>query len=284
MRPCEVCGATSFRHFGDKDAHRYVRCDDCGLERIDPQPTDETLARIYGEHYYDGWGLASDAAAVEAIKRSTFRRVLRGLREPRHGKLLDCGAATGFLMAEAEALGYAPYGLELSEFGAKKIAERFGEDRAFQGELENAPFARGFFDVITMCDYLEHVREPERVLAKARDLLATRGQIALSVPHVGSLSQRTMGMRWTNYKTEHLFYFSSENLKKLLERFGFRNYRARTHIKTLNLSYMAHHFGVFQHPVLTPMFRGVDAVAPERLRHFMFPIATGDLVAYAEKA
>jgi SAM-dependent methyltransferase len=278
MRPCEVCGSEQFRPFGEKEDHHFVRCARCGLERIDPQPTDETLERIYGEHYYKAWGLQTDEQAVEQMKRSTFERVLRGIGSGR-GRLLDCGAATGFLMGVAKDMGYDPYGVEISEFGASKIAGRFGKDHAFQGHLEDAPFAKGFFEVITMCDFLEHVRDPARVL-----LLAPGGRIALTVPHVGSLSQRTMGMRWTNYKVEHLYYFGKKNLETLLEKNGFRRYRARTLLKTMNIRYMAHIFGEFPHWLFTPVMKTAGAILPPRVQRAGFPIATGDMVAYAEKA
>ncbi len=283
MRACEVCGAADFRPFGEKDEHKFVRCAACGLERIDPQPTDETLDRIYGEHYYDAWGLQTDQDAVEQMKRATFHRVLRGIPGEPRGRLLDCGAATGFLMREAKDMGWDPYGVELSEFGAKKIADRFGKDHAFQGHLEDAPFEDGFFDVITMCDYLEHVRDPGRVLKKARELLAPGGKIALTVPHVGSLSQRTMGMRWTNYKVEHLFYFGKKNLETLLAKNGFHGYRAGPLFKTMNVRYMAHIFDEFPHWLFTPVMRTASKVLPPPVMRAGFPITTGDMVAYAVK-
>src|SRR5437868_6140620 len=87
-----------------------------------------------------------------------------GGRSPRsaaRARLLDCGAATGFLLDVARDLGYDPYGLELSEFGAGVIAGKLGADRVFCGELQHAKFdgvQPGGFDVVTMCDYIEHVR------------------------------------------------------------------------------------------------------------------------------
>jgi SAM-dependent methyltransferase len=282
VRTCEVCGSAHFQAFGDKDGHHFTRCASCGLERIDPQPTDEVLAKIYGEHYYDAWGLQTDRSAVEQIKRSTFRRVLRGLGSG-SGRLLDCGAATGFLMREARELGYEPFGVELSEFGAKEIASRFGADHAFHGHLEDAPFAPGFFQAITMCDYLEHVRDPRRIVERAFGLLAPGGKLAISMPRVGSLTHRLMGMRWSHYKVEHLYYFSVENLGELLRSVGFGRYRGKMLLKTMSLPYVAHQFDVYPHPVLTPAVHGAMAILPSRVRGTMFPIPMGELVAYAEK-
>jgi 2-polyprenyl-3-methyl-5-hydroxy-6-metoxy-1,4-benzoquinol methylase len=284
MRNCEVCGADDFGSVGEKADHRITRCRRCGLERIDPQPTDETLGRIYGEHYYDAWGLQTDQESVEALKRGTFTRVLRAVGHVRPGaRLLDCGAATGFLMGVAKDLGYDPYGVELSEFGAKSIAKRFGADHVHHGHLEDASFPDGHFDVISMCDFLEHVRDPERVLRRAHALLARGGKLAISMPRVGSFTHRVMGIKWTHYKVEHLYYFSVANLRTLLERLGFRHYSGKTLVKTMNLRYMAHQFSIYPHPVLTPLVKGATALVPQVVQRATFPIAMGELVAYAEK-
>src|SRR5581483_10585275 len=132
-RPCEVCGSCAFAFRFEKAQHRFVRCDRCGLERIDPQPTDETLAAIYGKHYYDAWGLHRDEELVRQLKRGTFGFVLANLHAPRAGaRLLDCGAATGFLLEVAKERGWEPYGVELSDFGAEAIAKKFGANRIFR--------------------------------------------------------------------------------------------------------------------------------------------------------
>lgn len=283
-RTCEVCGGLSFSELGEKNEHRFERCARCGLERIEPQPTNETLDRIYGEHYYDAWGLRTDEATVEILKRGTFTRIIRGLGPLRHGaRVLDCGAATGFLMRVARDAGYEPYGAELSEFGASKIAEVFGRDRVHQGHLEDAPFPDGHFDAIFMCDFLEHVRDPERILRRAHALLAPGGKIAISTPRVGSLTHAAMGLKWTHYKVEHLYYFSLKNLRMLLERLGYSDFRGKTLVKTMNLRYIAHQFDVYPHPLLTPVVRTLTRALPAGLTSRTFPIAMGELVAYATK-
>lgn len=283
-RPCEVCGALRFATIGEKSEHRFERCDRCGLERIEPAPTDATLEKIYGQHYYDAWGLQTDTKTVESLKRGTFGRIIKGLGPLRTGaRVLDCGAATGFLMGLAKDLGYEPFGAELSEFGANQIAERFGRDHVHQGQLEDAKFEDGFFDAIFMCDYLEHVRDPQLVLKKAFALLAPGGKIILSTPRVGSLTHAAMRLKWTHYKVEHLYYFSLENLRTLLENVGFADFRGKPLIKTMNLQYIAYQFSVYPHPVISPMVRSFTKAAPAALRNLNFPVAMGELVAYATK-
>jgi 2-polyprenyl-3-methyl-5-hydroxy-6-metoxy-1,4-benzoquinol methylase len=269
----------------DKLEHHFVRCKECGLERISPQPSDETLAKIYGAHYYDAWGLHDNEDAVAELKRRTFRYVLGKLGTPSPGtKLLDCGAATGFLLEVARDMGYDPYALELSEFGAKAIAEKFGEDHVFCGELQNFKLPNagaGDFRVITMCDYIEHVRDPRTTLSLARSLLGSDGTIAITTPDAGSPSRRALRTGWTHYKIEHLFYFNKHNLEQLLKDVGFSSVKFYPLWKSLTLDYIGHQFEIYPHKALTAVARAVRKVTPEKIRTMPLPFTTGELLAVA---
>jgi 2-polyprenyl-3-methyl-5-hydroxy-6-metoxy-1,4-benzoquinol methylase len=284
MSACEVCASSRFEPMFEKLEHRFVRCGDCGLERISPQPSDETLAKIYGAHYYDAWGLHDNEDTVATLKKRTFKYVLDKLPAPAPGtKLLDCGAATGFLLEVAQERGYEPYGLELSEFGAAEIARKFGEDRVFCGELPRAEFptARaGDFAAITMCDYIEHVRDPRQTLELARKLIAGGGTLAITTPDAGSPSRRVLGTGWTHYKIEHLFYFNKRNLERLLKDVGFSSVSFYPLWKSLTLDYIGHQFEVYPHPALTPVARALRRM-PEQIRAFPLPFTTGELLAVA---
>lgn len=282
MSACEVCSSSSSQLMFEKLAHSFVRCDGCGLERISPQPSDETLAKIYGAHYYDAWGLHDNEDTVAALKKRTFRYVLGKLGLPAQGpKLLDCGAATGFLLEVAKELGYEPYGLELSEFGANAIADKFGADHVFCGELQAARFEGvSKFDAITMCDYIEHVRDPRQTLELARGWLAPGGTLAITTPDAGSPSRRMLRNGWTHYKIEHLFYFNKHNLERLLKDVGFSSVKFYPLWKSLTLDYIGHQFEIYPHPALTPVARVLRHV-PASIRATPLPFTTGELLAVA---
>ena len=284
MSACEVCASPQSELMFEKLSHRFVRCEGCGLERISPQPSDETLAKIYGAHYYDAWGLHDNEDTVATLKKRTFKYVLDRLPVPAGAKLLDCGAATGFLLEVAHERGYEPYGLELSEFGAQEIARKFGADRVFCGELQNAAFPTagpGDFAAITMCDYIEHVRDPRQTLALARKLIAEGGTLAITTPDAGSPSRRVLGTGWTHYKIEHLFYFNKRNLERLLQEVGFRSVKFYPLLKSLTLDYISHQFEVYPHPALTQVARGINRFVPAKIRAMPLPFTTGELLAVA---
>jgi len=281
-------GPAGPRDFGTIQGYRLKRCPNCDLQLLDPQPDDPTLASIYKEEYYNAWGLQGDVSITRDLKLATFARLLGRVRTAAAGtpRLLDCGAATGYLMEKAQELGMEPYGVELSEFGAEQIARRFGPHRVFCGPFERAGFNgidREFFDVITMIDFLEHVRDPMGTLAKASDLLKPGGQLVILTPDAGSLSRRVMGPRWLHYKVEHLFYFSPRSLPKALHQAGFVDVGIGRAWKMMNLHYLAHQLGAYPHPLLTPIIKSLHWLSPPPLRRARFPISFGELLAYARK-
>lgn len=284
MRECEVCGHETFEICFEKDGHRFHRCTNCDLVRIDPQPTDEVLAKIYGAHYYDAWGLQTDKGDVERIKATTFRFNLGDLGTPKKGqKLLDCGAATGFLMGVAQEMGYEVYGVELSEYGANAIAERFGKDRVHQGQLEDANFDGKRFDVISMYDFIEHVRDPEAVLRNAFELLAPGGAISITTPDTSTLTHKVMRSHWSHYKVEHIFYFNRDNLKQLLERVGFRGVSSRMAVKGMNLRYFNNVMQTYPVPVVSRALGVATKLAPEIVQYTIARFPMGEMLVSARK-
>src|SRR5262249_3224066 len=61
--------------------------------------------------------------------------------------------------------------------------------QVIEGDAAALPFADAAVDAVTMLDVLEHIPEPEEVLAEARRVLRPGGVLILSVPHKGLLAQ-----------------------------------------------------------------------------------------------
>lgn len=285
--PCEVCSGKTFSTLFEKEGHTFVRCATCSLERIDPPPTDETLSKIYGDHYYDAWGLRRDEDRVARLKKATFGDLLTKLPPPIPGaKLVDCGAATGFLLEVAKERGWDPYAVEFGDLGTKELRRKFGESHVFQGEIEKARFedaGDGDFQVVTMCDYIEHVRDPARVLTRAHALLAPGGRLAITTPDAGSLSHAALRSGWTHYKIEHLHYFRKDNMARLLEQCGFSKVEFHPLAKSLSVSYIREMFEVYPHPVLSRAARVVGRVVPESLQGRRLRLPTGEMFAVATR-
>jgi 2-polyprenyl-3-methyl-5-hydroxy-6-metoxy-1,4-benzoquinol methylase len=286
---CIVCSQNRFEPLFDKDGHHFERCESCGLQRVWPQPTDAVLGQIYGEGYYAAWGLQHEEnrEIIKGLKQQTFARLFERLPAyPPGSKLLDCGAATGYLLELAARSGFDPYGVELSSYGAEQIAKRFGADHVFQGELSAARFSgveEGAFSVVFMCDFLEHVRDPRSTLAAAYRLLKVGGTLVVTTPDTGSFTHSLMRSAWTHYKVEHLFYFNRKNLANLLRASGFHHRQTIGAKKTINLDYALYQFRRYPHPLLS---RGAELAwrtAPKTLTLAPLSLLMGEQAAFAVK-
>lgn len=288
VQPCEVCGSNEFRSLFIKHAIGLWQCTECGLERIFPPPDAEQLQEFYGPKYYESWGLDANPEGVRQIKIATFRKRLNSLGQlPKGMKLLDCGAATGFLMELAAELGFEPYGVDVSPLGARDLLRKFGPDRIYSGMWEDASFSgiqKAGFHVVCMFDFLEHVRDPRGALRKAHGLLVPGGDLLLTTPDSGSLSRRIMGFAWPHIKLEHLIYFNRFNLALLLMQEGFSVVRMSGAWKILNLRYVSHQLETYPVPILSPLFHALSTVLPDRLRDRAFPALLGEVLVHARKS
>jgi len=285
---CEICGGTTFRPLFVKNNLHYFRCSTCQLTRIQPQPSDETLAQVYSDKYFEAWGVQTDADQVERLKKETFKRhVLNKVPLKKNIRILDCGAAFGALMTVAQEAGCEAYGIEFSPAAARHITEKFGPNRVFAGPFEQALFpslGTTGFDVIFMCDFIEHVRDPLTILRKAAQMLRPGGHLVLTTPDAGSPSCRFMRASWPHYHIEHLFYFNRRNLARLLTQAGF----TVTHIgpakKVVDLDYLCHHFNARPRPLVTPAANLLARCLGSKLRKWPLTFSLGQMILVAERA
>ena len=226
-RACLLCGAhdpTPFRH--DASGYTIVACRGCGLRFLDPQPDAVSLEQLYAETYYhsgDSVKLGYARYTAEAANwRATFRDRLRWL-PPAPARVLDVGAAAGFFVEQARAVGYDARGVEPSGWASGFARDELGQP-VDTGMLEAQRYADASFDVVTMWEVIEHLPDPRAFLAEVSRVLAPGGTLAFSTPDAGSPAARLSGRRWLGwYKVpEHLWYFDKPSLRRLLAEAGFQ--------------------------------------------------------------
>ena len=244
-----------------------VKCPKCELEFIYNQPSFEEIKNIYSSDYYKAWGMESgENTEVASMKKSTFADMLKKiLPYKKSGNILDIGTASGFLLEEAKKLGFEPYGVELSEYSSSIAKKKFGDERIFNGTLENAPFEENFFDIITMCDFLEHSQNPINILNISHKLLnitaySNGGYIMITVPNTNSFTHNIMGKKWTQYKLEHLFYFNKKNIEIMAKKTGFEVIYFKPALKTMTLKYMRDQFNVYKLFPITQLLNIINLI------------------------
>ena len=285
---CHICSGNSTQLFMTRGGWNFYRCPDCRLEFIFPQPDDNVLKEIYSGSYYDAWGLHIDARTAEKSKLLTFEYRLNLVKDrlSKGDKILDCGCATGFFLDLVKQHGYAPYGIEISDYAVKVAKEKFGDENIFKGNLEQAVFKgekENIFSAIFMTDYLEHVRSPREAVSSAWRLLKPGGVMVITTPDTSSLSKSVLNKSWIHYKTEHLFYFSKKNISRLLEQDHFTNLEFQKAKKYFTPEYVFHQFNVYRHPLFTPAGRMMYRITPSGLRKAVFSLTIGEMVVTAQK-
>ena len=289
MPVCYVCGF-ALKLIFHKNAHSFWACPACGVECIYPQPNAESLARLYGEQY-DAWRVKEAEAAVKGMRQAAFARSLAALGYlPSGTRLLDCGAATGFLVELAKAQGIDAYAIELSHSGAEACRRIIGADHVYEGEVQKATFSanpENCFDVITMFDFIEHVRDPRAVLLWACAHLRVGGSLLLITPRVDSLSRQVMRRWWFHYHIEHLWYFSLAGLTLLLDEVGLAKVQIRPAYKNFSVDYAASLCGSYQvrdntHASLNAAFlSSLNRILPAGLRSLSFSLPVGEMLVHA---
>lgn len=91
--------------------------------------------------------------------------------------VLDIGCGGGFLTNHLATLGHRVTGLDEAK-DSLAVASRYdasGTVKYDHGDALALPYEAGTFDVVCAMDFLEHVEDPERVIAEAARVLAPSG-------------------------------------------------------------------------------------------------------------
>lgn len=220
-----MCDGRSARSLFTLDRDNIVKCADCDLVyAVSPLiPNNE----LYTGSYFNTEATQTGYQDYRAGWNSHYATFSRRLKEAearlcQKGLLLDYGCAFGHLGKTATARGWTVIATDIS-FDAVKIAAEEHGLLAFVSDLSRPPLRPGLFDLVTLYDVIEHVRQPIPILQSLARLLKPQGRLHLTTPDVGSLSARALRTKWYHYKPrEHLLYFDRRTLRSTLESCGFK--------------------------------------------------------------
>jgi 2-polyprenyl-3-methyl-5-hydroxy-6-metoxy-1,4-benzoquinol methylase len=284
---CPVCQGTRLYYSFSVSQHRLERCKDCGFTLLNPQPSDATLAEIYTDTYFLGDGSEHSKEQVSRMKQATARTYLREIvryRGRTGGRFLEIGCGSGDMLLEAQAEGYQVTGVEIAPAAVETARRRVPGARIICAQPDRVDLPPGGFDVCVLCDVLEHVRDPLRVLRHLRTLLKPDGVLYIATPSLDSWSSHLLGKKWMEYKLEHLSLFSTSTMQNILYRAGYGQVIVRPGWKILNLGYIADHFDRYPVPLVTPLLRLLSRWVPRPLRDRNVPVVASGMAVCARGA
>jgi len=245
---CWVCGGTRLARVHnlifelseyraqDPDLAAYTgsrlalcRCGRCGFAQPEALPAlPGYFDRMYDQRWSDDW-IAREFEAE--YKDGIFAGILGSLARRLDGsrrRLLDVGAHAGRFVAVARQAGWRAEGVELNPRTAAYAARRTGATIRTVN-VHDAALEPRAYDAVTITDVLEHIPQPLGVLARAADLLAPGGWLAVKVPCGPSqlLKETWRGHLRPRYRPTvadnlvHVSHFSVVSLRLALERAGF---------------------------------------------------------------
>ena len=236
---CLVCGEQRLADY--KRDWRDVlicRCASCGFQFMNPQYEDNYIHQYYVDSYVDTDRSKTHLASYEPAY-SLYLSLLE--RHITTGKLLDIGCGNGSLLAVAKQRGWQISGYDVDANSTKAVSERLQESNIFTGDFLELDESQQY-DVITLHQVLEHVKNPNEYLQKIRRLLTDGGYAFIAVPNIHSVSNKlkfmleSIGIRRRNigkyYDTyHHLLYFTPSTLRLILSKNGFISLETRNGYK-----------------------------------------------------
>lgn len=147
----------------------------------------------YKERGNQNWRemMSRDPRRFNAYQQARYEWILKIAGEVKGRRVLDAGSGGGALSYLLAKEGALVEGVEYDEiaveYARKNIAsaDKTGRLRCafMKGSVYELPFAAGTFDAVVSCEVIEHLKEPERMLAEIARVLKPGGIFVLTTPY-----------------------------------------------------------------------------------------------------
>lgn len=221
-----VCGGDDSDFVTRVKETAIVRCRSCGLCYTESRLEEGEAERMYSqEHEEDVAGLSlyrkARHAMLHQVKMHESRTLLSRLAKYKQGgKMLDIGCSAGRLLRIARERGWETFGVEPSGFASAVARQQFSLN-VFTGDVRQASYERGFFDLVTMIVVFSHLANPVADFHEVNRILDDDGVFAFVTGNHDLIPMDMIGDFWGNHN-EHITLLNDSSLRALLARTGFR--------------------------------------------------------------
>jgi 2-polyprenyl-3-methyl-5-hydroxy-6-metoxy-1,4-benzoquinol methylase len=247
LTSCNLCGAAEFVILTHRDRYGYPAqanaCRRCGLVFLNPRMTAEAYGRFYDGVYRPlvsaFHGRLIDARTIQdeqreyAIERADFIRPF--MAGASRATMLDIGGSTGVVAAhfakEFSLKGTLidPAPLEVEQ------ARRLGLETV-TGLVEEHDFGARRFDVVIICQTVDHLLDVAGTLARVRRLLSGNGLLFIDIVDFRAAYLRNWSAE-DAVKIDHPYYLTEQTMVTYVRRSGFDVLRSDYAADHLHVSY-----------------------------------------------
>ncbi len=220
-KDCPLCGSPSRPRFA-KEGHWIQDCSRCGHRFTALTPTQDHLQAVYNDDYFEGGGAGyPDYLAEGKFLRRQGQRYAQILgRYTQPGRMLDVGAAAGFILQGFGEAGWVGNGLEpndrMADYGRTQLGLPIRT-----GSLETLPLDERY-DLVSMIQVAAHFYDVQAAFQAAATVTKPGGYWLIETWNCQSFMAKLLGSSWHEYSPPSvLHFFSPATLGQLAAQHGF---------------------------------------------------------------
>ena len=218
---CAICSNPSVYLF-TKDNCAILSCSKCKHQFADIVPDPTHTQTVYGDDYFHSGGAGyPDYLAESKILRQHGRRYAKLIdRYVDRGRMLDVGAAAGFILQGFSDHGWQGQGIEpnaqMANYGCQKLGLPIQV-----GSLEDLD-SGDRFDLVSMIQVISHFFDLRQALEKAAEITKPNGYWLIETWNRDSWTAKISGQNWHEYSPPSvLHWFSPQDLEQIANQLGF---------------------------------------------------------------
>ena len=231
---CPICNNKASIKFS-KNGYEINECLICTHRFTNFIPTEKDVQQIYSDDYFFKGGAGYEDYTLEKdmlIKRGEYYADKMS-RYIHPGKVLDVGAAAGFILKGFINKGWQGTGIEpnnsMAEYGKNELGINVKTGTIETVELTDT------FDLVTLIQVVAHIYDLNNSMKRINSFLKPGGHVLIETWNKDSLTARVFGSNWHEYSPPGtLNYFSKKTLNQLMLRHDFTKVAEGTPKKSIH--------------------------------------------------
>ena len=185
-----------------------VECEGCGVVQTRNPPVEYFREVIRASGY---------SPEMRAHREHQFRKFVED-HQLEAGKILEIGCGRGENLEILASLGIECFGIEYGEESISRLDEigLSAEKMFFDTGVEQVPDAP--YDSFIFLNFLEHIPRPREMFSGIHNNLKNGAVGLVEVPNFDMILENSM---FTEFVSDHIFYFSRDSLEAILRCNGF---------------------------------------------------------------